>query len=139
MPPPTGSPMTSFDSRELALHAVRLALDKGGEEVRLLQLPKGNGVADFVVIVSGRSDRQVHAIVDEIYRFCKRHQVARMPVEGQSGWMLVDCLDVVVHAFEEDKRALYDIEHLWPLARQIQYEKELKTLVDPDKALAKGE
>jgi ribosome-associated protein len=128
--------MTSFTSRDLALHTVRLALDKGGEDVRLLQLPKGNGVADFVVVVSGRSDRNVHAIVESIYQFCKQHRVPRMPVEGESGWMLVDCIDVVVHAFDEEKRALYDIENLWPLARQVAYEKELKTLADPDKAIA---
>ncbi len=131
--------MTSFTSRELALHAVRIALDKGGEDLRLLQLPKGNGLADFVVIVSGRSDRQVHAIVEEIYRFCKQQKVPRMPVEGESGWMLVDCIDVIVHAFEEDKRGLYGLDHLWPLARTIAYEKELDTLVDPTKAIAQGE
>jgi ribosome-associated protein len=130
--------MTSFSSRDLALHTVRLALDKGGQDVRMLQLPKGNGVADFVVIVSGTSDRNVHAIVQGIYTFCKQHRVPRMPVEGESGWMLVDCIDVVVHAFDEEKRSLYDIENLWPLARQVSYEKELKTLVDPDKAVAES-
>jgi len=114
------------------LHAVRLASDKGGEDIRLLQMPKGNGVCDFCVVVSGRSDRQVHAIVDEIYRFCKRHKVPHHPVEGESGWMLIDCIDVIVHAFDEDKRALYDIDHVWTLARQVAYEKDLKALVDPD-------
>jgi ribosome-associated protein len=127
--------MTSFTIKELALHAVRLASDKGGEDIRLLQLPKGNGVCDFCVVVSGRSDRQVHAIVDEIYRFCKRHKVPHHPVEGDSGWMLIDCMDVIVHAFDEEKRALYDIDHVWTLARQVAYEKDLKTLVDPDKAI----
>jgi ribosome-associated protein len=128
--------MTSFTTKELALHAVRLASDKGGEDIRLLQMPKGNGVCDFCVVVSGRSDRQVHAIVDEIYRFCKRHKVPHHPVEGESGWMLIDCIDVIVHAFDEDKRALYDIDHVWTLARQVAYEKDLKTLIDPDKASA---
>ena len=126
--------MTSFTTKELALHAVRLASDKGGEDIRLLQMPKGNGVCDFCVVVSGRSDRQVHAIVDEIYRFCKRHKVPHHPVEGESGWMLIDCIDVIVHAFDEDKRALYDIDHVWTLARQVAYENDLKTLIDPDKA-----
>ena len=126
--------MTSFTTKELALHAVRLASDKGGEDIRLLQMPKGNGVCDFCVVVSGRSDRQVHAIVDEIYRFCNRHKVPHHPVEGESGWMLIDCIDVIVHAFDEDKRALYDIDHVWTLARQVAYEKDLKTLIDPDKA-----
>ena len=46
--------MTSFTTKELALHAVRLASDKGGEDIRLLQMPKGNGVCDFCVVVSGR-------------------------------------------------------------------------------------
>ncbi len=128
--------MTSFTTKELALHAVRLASDKGGEDIRLLQMPKGNGVCDFCVVVSGRSDRQVHAIVDEIYRFCKRHKVPHHPVEGESGLMLIDCIDVIVHAFDEDKRALYDIDHVWTLARQVAYEKDLKTLIDPDKATA---
>ena len=74
------------------------------------------------------------SLVAEIYRFCKRHKVPHHPVEGESGWMLIDCIDVIVHAFDEDKRALYDIDHVWTLARQVAYEKDLKTLIDPDKA-----
>ncbi len=89
------APSSSFSSRELALHAARLALDKGGEDLRVLELPSGHGVFDYALLVTGRSDRQVHAIVDEIYHFCKRHKVSRHPVEGESGWMLIDCIDVV--------------------------------------------
>ena len=125
--------MTVFTSRELALHAARIALDKGGENLRVLELPADHAVFDFCVLVTGRSDRQVHAIVEEVYHFCKRHAVHRMPVEGESGWMLIDCMDVVVHAFSEEKRALYGLESLWPLARDVRYERELKSLKDPDR------
>jgi ribosome-associated protein len=125
--------MTVFTSRELALHAARIALDKGGENLRVLELPADHAVFDFCVLVTGRSDRQVHAIVEEVYHFCKRHGVPRMPVEGESGWMLIDCMDVVVHAFSEDKRDLYGLETLWPRARDVRFERELKQLKDPDR------
>jgi ribosome-associated protein len=124
--------MTSYSSRELALHAIRIAQDKGGEDIRLLQLPKGNGLADFVVLASGRSDRQAHAIADEIYHFCKRHTIPHHPVEGESGWYLMDLMDVVVHALEEEKRALYDLENVWSLARQVAFEKDVNALANPD-------
>lgn len=129
---------STFSSRELALHAARLALDKGGEDLRVLELPNGHGVFDYALLVTGRSDRQVHAIVDEIYHFCKRHKVSRHPVEGESGWMLIDCIDVVVHAFSEEKRELYALDRLWPRAKDVKYERELKDLIDPDKASAKA-
>jgi ribosome-associated protein len=128
--------MTAFTSRELALHAARLALDKGGEELRVLEFPGNAMVFDYCLLVTGRSDRQVHAIVDEIYHFCKRHNVPRMPVEGESGWMLIDCVDVVVHAFNAETRELYQVDSLWKQARDVNYERELKKLPDPDKAEA---
>jgi ribosome-associated protein len=138
--PLVDSPMLTLSSRELTLHAVRLALDKGGDDVLVLELPKNHGAFDFCVLVTGRSDRQVHAIASEIYHFCKRHKIPHLPVEGESGWMLIDCIDLVVHTFSEEKRALYRLDRLWPLAREMKYEKELKALVDPDsKAKAAAE
>ena len=127
--------MTAFSTRDLALHALRVASDKGGEDLRLLQLPKGNGVADYVVIATGTSDRQVNAIVSEIYSFCKRHKIPNHGVEGESGWFLIDLMDVIVHAFDEEKRTLYDLDHAYPLALQVAFEKDLKALPDPDKTL----
>ena len=129
--------MSAFTPRDLALHAVRLALDKGGEQVRLLEFPEGGMVFDYAVLATGRSDRQVHTIVDEIYHFCKRHNVARMPVEGEAGWMLIDCIDVVVHAFDQERRDLYKVDKLWPAAKDVDYDKLLKKLADPDKRAAK--
>ena len=128
-----------FTPRQLALHAARLASDKGGDAIRILQLPAASGQPfDFAVLATARSDRQTNAIVEEIYHFCKRHGVARMPVEGESGWMLIDCYDVVVHAMTEEVRQHYQIDTLWPLARDLhQWEKEAKELVDPDKPVSK--
>ena len=102
--------------------------------VRLLQLPAGHASFDYVVLVSAGSDRLTNALVEEVWHFCKRHNVPRLPVEGESGWMLIDCYDVIVHAQSEEKRAYYELDTLWPLAREIAWEKEAKKLGDPDKA-----
>src|SRR6478609_7972064 len=75
-------PMPRFTSRELALHAARLVLDKGAQEVRVMAMPPGAALFDYVVLASARSDRQTHALVEAVYRFCKQHKVGRHPVEG---------------------------------------------------------
>lgn len=119
--------------RELALHAARLILGKGGEDVVVLELPdEHRSLYDYVVIGNGRSDRQAHTLVNEAYHFCKRHKVPHFPVEGESGWYVVDCHDVVVHSFVEDQREHYQLEALWPGCTQVDFETELEALPDPD-------
>jgi ribosome-associated protein len=124
-----------FTSRQLALHAARLASDKGASDILVLQLPEIAGTPfDYVVLATATSDRQTNAVVEEIYHFCKRHDVSRMPVEGESGWMLIDCFDVVVHALSSEQRAHYDLDHLWPMAKAVtKWEAESKTIPDPDR------
>jgi len=123
----------SFPSRDLAIHCARLVDQKGGDQVKVLQLPATAHSFDFAVLVTAQSDRLTNALVEEIWHFCKRHGVPRMPVEGESGWMLIDCYDVVVHALNEEKRAYYQLDTLWPLAREVDWAKEAKKLGDPDR------
>ncbi|MBA3707538.1 MAG: ribosome silencing factor [Planctomycetes bacterium] len=130
--------MSTYTPRELALHAARLCLDKGALELRVMALPPGTALFDYVVLSSARSDRQTHAIVDEVHKFCKRHKLGHHPVEGESGWMLVDCLDVVVHCLSVEQRARYQIDSLWKAARDVDYEAELKKLPNPDQVLTGG-
>ena len=123
----------SFSARELAVHCARIVDEKGGNDVVVMQLPATAHSFDFAVLVTAGSDRLTNALVEEIWHFCKRHQVPRMPVEGESGWMLIDCYDVVVHALSEEKRAFYQLDTLWNLAKPINWAKEAKALGDPDK------
>lgn len=125
--------MPGFPARELAVHCARVVDQKGGEEVVVLQLPASAHSFDYAVLVSASSDRLTNALVEEVWHFCKRHGVQRMPVEGESGWMLIDCFDVVVHALSVEKREFYQLDTLWPLAKKVQWEKEAKALPDPDK------
>ena len=77
------------------------------------------GVVDLFVVTSGRSDRQVRTITEEVERLTKL-RCGRGPirVEGMSDarWVLLDFGDVVVHVFDEETRAYYDLEHLWSAA-----------------------
>jgi ribosome-associated protein len=125
--------------RELAIHAARKMRDKGAEDLQLLHLPAGRrGLYEYVVIGCGRSERQVATLASEVYHFCKRHGVPHFPVEGEGGWRLVDCHEVVAHALLPDLRERYRLEALWAGAEALDIEALLPTLADPDAAVARG-
>ncbi len=72
-------------------------------------------LADYFVICSGESERQVNAIVDEITEKTKEEGVRPLHVEGDSssGWLLVDYGGVIVHVFAPVMRDYYQLEKLW--------------------------
>jgi ribosome-associated protein len=118
-----------MSARELALQFARLIDDKGGLDLAVLQLPANHAVFDYAILVTGRSDRQVRGIVDEVVHFCKKHKIAHFPVEGDGGWHLIDCYDVVVHALSAELREFYRLERLWPGAKAVDHGAEIKTLL----------
>lgn len=96
--------------------------DKKAEDIVLLDLRPDAIVADFFVICNGNSDRQVKAITESV-REAVKERYAKLPfsVEGtsDSGWMLMDYGDVVVHVFLKDTRRYYDLEGLWRSAHVL--------------------
>jgi ribosome-associated protein len=96
--------------------------DKKAENIVLLDLRPDIVIADFFVICNGNSDRQLRALVDYVREGIKE-QFNRLPfsVEGSadSGWVLMDYGDVVVHLFTEPKRRYYDLEGLWKQANVL--------------------
>ena len=126
-------------ARELALHAARIASDKGGLELAVYELPAGDATLfDYAVLVSGRSSRQVHAIVDEVLHFCKRHSIDHFPLEGEGDWQLLDCFDVIVHALSDELRDFYRLDRLWPHAKRIDHEREIADLPELESPAAKA-
>jgi ribosome-associated protein len=119
--------MTVADPRQLALHLARLLDDKGGHDLLLLEMPR-SALVDYVLLVTGRSDRQVKAIADEALHFCKRLRIPHFPTEGENGWSLLDCHDVVVHALSEEMRQFYRLERLWPEAKTVAWQAEAAAL-----------
>jgi len=120
------------------LRCVDLCLNKGGIDPILYHLPQGQ-LFDFAVLVTGRSERQVHAIVDEVLHFCKRSGIHHHPVEGGGGWQLIDCFDVVVHALTAELREFYRLDRLWPGSEIIDHDSGLAGLPKlPDAAASTG-
>ncbi|HEV8065468.1 MAG TPA: ribosome silencing factor [Acidimicrobiales bacterium] len=82
-------------------------------------------ITDYFVISSGRNDRQVRAIAEEVERKVKDSGgVSPRAVEGldDARWILMDFGDFVVHVFDEEAREFYDLEHLWSDAPRLAWE-----------------
>ncbi|MCA9289732.1 MAG: ribosome silencing factor [Phycisphaerales bacterium] len=78
-------------------------------------------VCDALVIASGTSDRQMKSVASEIEDLGKErgHRVFRSNRDSGSTWIVIDFVDLVVHLFEPDQRAYYDLETLWSDAPRI--------------------
>jgi ribosome-associated protein len=110
---------------DTALVAARAADDKLGEATVVLAMGELLGVVDAFVVTSGRNDRQVRALVEEVERKVKDHDgTAPVAVEGLSDatWVLMDYGDFIVHVFAEQTRSYYDLEHLWSGAPRITWQ-----------------
>jgi ribosome silencing factor RsfS/YbeB/iojap len=100
------------------LAEVRQSLDDSkAEDVVVIDLKGKSAFADYMVIASGRSTRQVVAIAENLADKLKQSGRGYTPVEGkQTGdWVLVDAGDVVVHIFRPEPRAFYALEKMWEL------------------------
>jgi ribosome-associated protein len=103
------------ESLALAKAVIAAALDKKAVEPVLIDVTGRASYADFIAVVSGRSDRQVDAIADGVCEAMAA--VGRRPL-GREGarngrWVLIDFADVVVHVFYHPLREVFDIESLW--------------------------
>ena len=106
---------------ELAKKIVEVAADKQATDVVLLDTRKICSFADYFVICSGDSDRQVEAIHRAIAEALKAEGEVHCHSEGTaaSGWMLLDLGNIVVHIFSTTERDFYQLESLWSEAPVI--------------------
>jgi len=110
---PVAEPSTA--ARELALALASAGIDKKAIAIEILDVTGKVDYADFLVVMTGRSDRHVHAIATGLEEEMRKRKLAPLSMEGLQAatWVLIDFGDVVVHVFQEDARAIYDIEGLW--------------------------
>ena len=104
------------DAVEAAVAALAAADDKKAVAPALLEVADVLGLVDLFAIVSGTSERQVKAIADEVELQLKRDHdrpVLRREGTPESGWVLLDYGDVVVHVFHTEQRDVFDLERLW--------------------------
>lgn len=111
-----------MDALELARHIVDVVEDRKAEHITLLDLRPDTIIADFFVIANGNSDRQLRALMDYVREDVKeKHSKIPYSTEGtpESGWIVLDYGDVVVHLFAQETREYYDIESLWSHAANV--------------------
>ena len=91
------------------------ALDKKGTDLVVLDVREHTSIADYFVIVSGRSDTQVRSIAEHVEDVCRKAGSRPLAVEGlrHGQWVLLDFGDVLVHVFYAPVREFYDLERLW--------------------------
>jgi ribosome-associated protein len=118
---------TADEVREWARTAARAASAKGGEDTVIIEVGAVLAITDAFVITSGRNNRQVKTIAEEVEARLKAEGgIAPLRVEGlgDSQWILLDYGDLVVHVFLDETRRYYDLERLWSDAPRVAWEDE---------------
>jgi ribosome-associated protein len=110
-----------LDSREKALNLARLIDDKGALDISVIYIGELSSIADYIVLASGASERQVRSTAQFAIDEFKGLDQRPIGVEGTSNscWVLVDYGDVILHVFLEELRAYYDMDALWADAPRI--------------------
>jgi ribosome-associated protein len=112
----------SDPARELALAAARVAEETRGSDICVLDLRGITPVFDYFVIATGSSRRQMHAMADEVEAVLKKeYHDRKRGAEGyeEGRWIVLDYGNVMVHLFDAEARAYWDIEQLWSDAKRV--------------------
>lgn len=110
------------ETREFAIAAARIAADNRCEDVSVFDLRGISSIADFFVIGTGGSGRQMSAALERIGEHAA--SVGRRPLANpdtrSTTWILADYVDVVIHLFDREHRSYYDLDGLWGDAPRVE-------------------
>lgn len=98
------------------LDLILMALDDAkAEDTVAIDITGKSSLSDHMVVTSGRSNRHVAAVADQVVRALKENGYAKPRIEGlpAADWVLVDASDVIVHIFRPEVREFYNIEKMW--------------------------
>ena len=110
-----------MEALAVAKLCAQIAADKRAQDLLIFEIGKLLGVADYFVCASARNKRQLKAIANGIRVGLKEEGVVSLHAEGQGTerWLLLDYGDVIVHLFDPETRAYYDLESLWADAPRV--------------------
>ena len=109
-------------NREYALLAAKTLSDKKAEDITVIDIQGKATFADYFVICSGTSERQINSLIDDVEDAFAKEGLFAKSIEGKngSGWVLMDFGDVIVHIFDKENRLLYDLERIWRDGKQVE-------------------
>lgn len=111
----------ALQPKDYAQEIVEVASDMQASEIVLLDVREACGFADYFVIMTAESSRQMRALQEDIEQTMKLSGFPAHHVEGtrDSGWILLDFSDVIVHVLGPEEREFYDLERVWPRAVEL--------------------
>jgi ribosome-associated protein len=112
-------------AKAFALTAAKLAAERHCTDIVVLDLRGISPAADYFMIATGTSDRQMRSVADEICQAAREQGQQRFGRAGyeQGRWILLDFIDVVIHIFDSEYREYYDLELLWGDAKRLTIDK----------------
>jgi ribosome-associated protein len=124
--------LAAISSWDKVLLLTRFALEKKARDLVVLEVRELTSIADYFIICSGSSDRQVQSIAQGIEENLSETGHSLLSVEGanRGHWVLMDFSDVIVHIFYEPVREFYDLDGLWGHAPRVELPEPYSTLVD---------
>jgi len=110
-----------MDALEIARQAAAIASNKQASDILILDIRKVSSFAEFFVLCSGTSERQLDTTKEEITKGLKGYDVLPHHEEGssQSGWLVIDYGNVIIHILTPEKREYYQLEKIWQNAGTI--------------------
>lgn len=85
------------------------------EDILTIDLSGKTAIADFMVVASGRSQRHVASVAEQVVKDIEKSGTQKLRIEGlkQGDWVLIDAGDVIVHVFRPEVRGFYNLEKMW--------------------------
>ncbi len=118
---------TTLTATERALKCAELAFDKKAFDIRAVDISRVSSIADYLVIISGTSDKQNQAIADNIRTGLKKYgKVQDIEGANEGKWIVMDYGDVLVHIFHDPLRHYYDLDGLWKMAPELELPEEIR-------------
>ena len=101
--------------KDYALLAGKTLSDKKAQDIVIIDIQEKATFADYFVIASGGSERQINALVDDVEDAFAKEGLFVKSIEGKqnSGWILMDFGDIIVNVFTKEQREKYNIEKVW--------------------------
>ena len=118
------------DTKKRVILCVNAALEKKAKNIIILNMQKVTSFADYSIVCSGTSDRQVQSIAQAIEENMKKNGFLPLGIEGErtAQWILMDYADIIVHVFYEPVRDFYDMERLWSDAPRMEIDNDAERI-----------